>query len=257
MRYRWLWLIWWLSFNTRKTAKQDGVVPVEPAGSQHPDSDDDTDPNYKESDNDAEGDGTEKDSDDIHPATRSATATGTACPISHRVAPGDYRKLSIQSHGVVQSAEFQSQREYRRWDERERREKAKHRTNQEVSDLWIWPAINNTWDPISHWIMVETEEWPGTEVVKRIPLPLVAEKARANEVESMLRLSGWNVMEEASTPFTWTDIVRKRVENRCASQVDPECEKEEAARAHSSGGGNKKRREGQRSSGVVTIQGVG
>ncbi|KAJ6578272.1 hypothetical protein B0H19DRAFT_1062786 [Mycena capillaripes] len=67
----------------------------------------------------------------------------------------------------------------------------------------------------------KTEEWPGTEMVKRIPLPLVVEEARANEVESMLRLSGWNVMEEASTPFTWTDIVRERVENRGTSKVDP------------------------------------
>ncbi|KAJ6524042.1 hypothetical protein B0H19DRAFT_1085501 [Mycena capillaripes] len=81
----------YVGFNARKMAKQDGILPVEPAGSQQPDSDEDS--NYNKNDNDAEGDSTEKDSDIIHPATRSATATGTACPISHRVAPGGYRKL--------------------------------------------------------------------------------------------------------------------------------------------------------------------
>ncbi|KAJ6562143.1 hypothetical protein B0H19DRAFT_1068821 [Mycena capillaripes] len=59
MRYRWLWLIWWLDL----------------AGSQQPNSDDDSDSNYNKNDNDAEGDGAEKDSNVIHPATRSATAT--------------------------------------------------------------------------------------------------------------------------------------------------------------------------------------
>ncbi|KAJ6522756.1 hypothetical protein B0H19DRAFT_1086014 [Mycena capillaripes] len=78
-------------------AKQDGFIPVEPAGSQQPHSGDDSDSNYNENDNDAEGDSAEKDRDVIHPATRSATATGTACPISHQVAPGGYRKLSNSS----------------------------------------------------------------------------------------------------------------------------------------------------------------
>ncbi|KAJ7797484.1 hypothetical protein B0H14DRAFT_3157467 [Mycena olivaceomarginata] len=50
-----------------RTAKQDGAVPVEPAGSQQPNSDDDSDSNYNENENDAEGvsaDGAEKGDDD-------------------------------------------------------------------------------------------------------------------------------------------------------------------------------------------------
>jgi hypothetical protein len=50
-----------------RTAKQDGAVPVEPAGSQQPNSDDNLDSNYNENENDAEGisaDGAEKSDDD-------------------------------------------------------------------------------------------------------------------------------------------------------------------------------------------------